>query len=236
MGHRILSFALLLGIANLTARPSWACGFGEAPGDCGGTPETEAKYLLQRVVKAIQADKPKALAEFAHGEDGFRTVDTYIFCVGPDGVMSAHPSAALQGQDVHDLHDKTGNYFIAEMLKQAKPDQVSQIRYLFPRPGGTEAVAKTTYYTRAGDQVCGVGVYDGDEATTAAITAQARLAQLRQRLNAGMPANLAGDWTAFLQALDQDNDAKTAAFAKVREQVHAAEAVLATEENVTGNR
>lgn len=236
MGHRVFAFALLLGIANLTAGPALACGFGEAPGDCGGAPETDAKYMLQRVVKAVQADKPKALATFARGEDGFRTVDTYVFCVGPDGVMSAHPNPALQGQDVHDLHDKTGNYFVAEMLKQAKPNQISEIRYLFPRPGGTEAVAKTTYYTRADEQVCGVGVYDGDEATAAAITAQAHLAQLRQRLSAGMPATLTTDWAAFLQALDEENNAKTVAFAKVREQVHAAEAVLATEEKTSGSR
>ena len=234
MRHRIFAFTVLLGLATLPAAPAHACGFGEAPGDCGGSSEGEAKYMLQRVAKALQADKPKALATFASGEDGFRTVDTYVFCVGPDGVMSAHPSASLQGQDVHELHDKTGNYFIAEMMKQAKPGQISQIRYLFPRPGGTEAIAKTTYYTRAGDQVCGVGFYDGDEATAAAITSQAHLAQLRQRLNAGMPTSLNADWTAFLQALDEDNTAKTAAFAKVREQVHAAEAVLATE-GVSGN-
>lgn len=236
MGSRVFAFVLLLGAIHLAAGPARACGFGEAPGDCGGTPQDEAKYVLQRVVKAIQADRPKALATFARGEDGFRTVDTYVFCVGPDGVMSAHPNAALQGQNVHELHDKTGNYFIAEMMKQAKPGQVSEIRYLFPRPGGTEAVAKTTYYTRASDQVCGVGVYDGDEATVAAITAQARLAQLRQRLNAGMPAGLGADWKAFLQALDEDSTAKTTAFAKVREQVHAAEAVLATEESASGSR
>ena len=234
MKSRVFAFVLLLSLATLTTAPARACGFGEAPGDCGGSSEGEAKYMLQRVVKAIQADKPKALATFVNGEDGFRTVDTYVFCVGPDGIMSAHPSAKLQGQDVHDLHDKTGNYFIAEMMKQAKPGSISQIRYLFPRPGGTEAVAKTTYYTRAEDQVCGVGIYDGDEATAAAVTVQAHLAQLRQRLNAGMPTTLNADWTAFLQTLDEENAAKTAAFTKVREQVHAAEAVLATEESASG--
>ena len=235
MRHGILAVALLFGLAPLAALPAWACGFGEAPGGCGDTPEGDAKYILQRVVTAVQADKTKALATFARGEDGFRTVDTYVFCIGSDGIMSAHPSAALQGQDVHDLH-KTGNYFVATMLKMAKPGQLSQIRYLFPRPGGTEAVAKTAYYTRADDQVCGVGVYDGDDATVAAMTSQARLAQLRQRLNAGMPSSLGADWTAFLQALDDDSHAKAAAFAKVREQVHAAEAVLEVEGSLGGNR
>jgi len=73
------------------------------------------------VVAAVESDKAKAMGEFTRGENGFRTVDTYVFCVGANGVMTAHPNPILQGQDVHDLHDETGNYFIATMLKNAKP-------------------------------------------------------------------------------------------------------------------
>lgn len=237
MSARILTVALLLGLGVLHPGGARACGFGEAPGDCGGdTPETEAKYMLGRVVTALKADKAKALEQFRHGENGFRTVDTYVFCVGPDGVISAHPSAALQGQDVHDLHDKTGNYFIKTMMQDAKPGQISVIKYLFPRPGATEAVPKTTYYTRAGDQVCGVGVYDGDDSPAAAMTTQARLLQLRQRLTAAMPASLGADWSAFLQAVDADSTSKAEAFAKVREQVRAAETAFSLDQPPNANR
>lgn len=229
MGHRTVAFALLLGLAALPSHPASACGFGEAPGDCGQTPESEAREMLRRVVAAIQANEAGALQRFARGEGGFRTVDNYVFCVGPDGVMSAHPNPALQGTDVRGLHDSTGNHFIAAMLRDAKPGQVASIRYLFPRPGGTRELAKTTYYTRAGNQMCGVGFYDDAEAAAAPPSPQARLAQLRARLTAGMPASLGADWTAFQQALDEDAAAKAAAFARVREQVHAAEAVLAAD-------
>ena len=225
MRYRTIALALLLGLAAL---PAYACGFGEAPGDCGQTPESEARAMLRRVVAAVQADKARALQEFARGEGGFRTVDSYVFCVGPDGIMTAHPNPALQGTDVRDLHDSTGNRFIATMLQKAQPGRVASIRYLFPHPGGTQEFAKTTYYTRAGDQTCGVGVYDDAEAAAAPPSPQARLAQLRARLSAGMPESLGADWAAFQQALDQDAAAKAAAFARVREQVHAAEAVLAT--------
>lgn len=226
MGCRAVAFALLLGFAALPSHPARACGFGEAPGDCGQTAESDAREMLRRVVAAVQADEARALQQFARGEGGFRTVDNYVFCVGPDGVMSAHPNPALQGTDVRDLHDSTGNHFIATMLRQARPGQVASIRYLFPRPGGTLELAKTTYYTRAGDQMCGVGFYDEAEAAAAPQSPQARLAQLRARLTAGMPASLGADWTAFQQALDGDAAAKAAAFAKAREQVHAAETVL----------
>ncbi len=203
-----------------------ACGFGEAPTGCGGDNESEARYMLQRVVAAIQQDKAGALEKFSRGEAGFRTVESYVFCVGPDGVMTAHPNPALRGQDVHDLHDETGNHFIATMLKTAQPGQVSEIRYLFPRLGATRATPKTTYYTRAGDQVCGVGIYDAEEPASAASSPAARLQQLRQRLTAGMPENLSADWASFQQALDEQAAAEDAAFARAREHLRAAEAAL----------
>ncbi len=220
-------FGALLALGGAAGTPAHACGFGEAPADCSESPENEARYMLNRVVSAVNADKARALREFTNGDAGFRTVDSYVFCVGPDGVMTAHPSAILRGQDVRELHDETGNYFIATMLKTAAAGKVSQIRYLFPRPGSTTATEKTTYYTRAGDQVCGVGVYDGDDAAAPAATPGARLKQLRQRLSAGMPASLGADWTAFQQALDEEDAARNAAFAKARDQLRAVDTVLA---------
>ena len=239
MDCRAVAFALMLGLAALPCQPARACGFGEAPDGCGQTAESEAQEMLRRVVVAIQTNKARALQQFARGDGGFRTVDNYVFCVGPDGVMSAHPNPALQGTDVRDLHDSTGNHFIATMLQQARPGQVASIRYLFARLGSTQELAKTTYYTRAGDQMCGVGFYDDAEATAAPQSPQsqqARLAQLRARLTAEMPASLGTDWTAFQQVLDEDNAARAAALARVREQVHAAEAVLATDGVLAASR
>lgn len=231
MGYRTVAFVFLLGLAAVIAPPAHACGFGEAPGDCGETPESVARDMLRRVVAALQTDESHALEEFTHGEAGFRTIDNYVFCVDGSGIMSAHPNPALQGTDVRDLHDSKGNHFIARMMETAKPGQVSSIRYLFPRPGGTREYPKTTYYTRAGNQVCGVGVYDGSEnaGTDAPLTPRARLTQLRNRLTAGMPANLQGDWATFQRELDETEAAKAAAFAKVREQVNAAQTVIATD-------
>ena len=228
---RHLGTALLV-IASLSAMPAAACGFGEAPSSCGGSDEDGARLMLKRVVAAINADELKALDQFTRGQAGFRTVDTYVFCVGPTGIMTAHPNPVLQGQDVRDLHDNTGNHFIATMLSTAKPGQVQEIHYLFPRPGSTRALPKTTYYTRAGDQVCGVGVYDGGEDTAAAASPQARLVELEHRLDAAIPDNLRPDWRAFLEAMEVRDGAQAAAFAKVRENIHAAEAALGTEPSV----
>jgi hypothetical protein len=208
--------------------PANACGFGEAPVDCGVSAEDQAKYMLTRVVTAVKENKAQALSEFSQGEAGFRSIDSYVFCVGPTGIMTAHPSPMLRGQDVHDLHDETGNYFIATMLKTAEADKVKQVRYLFPRLGSTTATAKTTFYTRAGDQVCAVGVYDPDDTSAAPVSLDARLTQLRQRLTAGMPAGLSADWTEFQHGLDEEKATENATFAKAREQLHAADAMLAS--------
>ncbi len=220
-----LGTALLLAV--LAATPALACGFGEAPSSCGGSDEEGARTMLKRVVAAISTDEPKALEAFGKGQAGFRTVDTYVFCVGPTGVMTAHPNPVLQGQDVRDLHDTNGTHFIATMMDTAKAGEVSEIHYLFPRPGSTRALPKTTYYTRAGDQVCGVGVYDGSEdAAGPAASPQVRLVELEHRIDAAMPDSLRSDWRAFLEAMEARDGAQAAAFAKAGEDIRAAEAAL----------
>lgn len=222
-----LPIALLLTLTPLMAS---ACGDGEAGLTCddnGTAVEDGAKWMLKRVVTAVEADSARALDAFTHGTGGFRTADSYVFCVGPDGVMSAHPNPILYGQNVHDLHDSTGNYFIRAMMQQAIPGKVSVIRYLFPKPGGTVPLPKTTYYTRAGDQVCAVGVYDGDETLSASVTSpQDRVAQLRRKLDGEIPASVRPDWGAFLDALNAETSEKEAAMAQARERLKAVEIAL----------
>ncbi|MCJ2068404.1 cache domain-containing protein [Methylobacterium sp. J-030] len=215
--------------AGVLPQSALACGDSEAGLSCddsGSGAEMGAKWMLSRASKAIVADKAKALGAFTKGTDGFRTADSYVFCVGPDGVMSAHPNPILQGHDVLGLHDKTGNYFIKTMTETAKPGQVSVIRYLFPKPGSTIEEPKTTYYTKADDQMCAVGVYDTDVAAPAVATPDGRVARLRQKLDGEIPASAKADWSAFLEALNAQGDAKAAALAEARRDLAAAAAVL----------
>ena len=117
----------------------------------------EAKAMLDKAVAALKADKAGALAKFTKGEGGFKDRDLYPFCGGPDGNFTAHPT--LVGKSLKDLKDKTGKPLGEEIYKTAKEGKVSEVSYMWPRPGTTDPVAKVSYVTKVGDQVCAVGYY-----------------------------------------------------------------------------
>jgi signal transduction histidine kinase len=117
----------------------------------------EAKAMLEKAAAALKADKAAALAKFTKGEGGFKDRDLYPFCGGPDGNFTAHPT--LVGKSLKDLKDKAGKPLGEEMYKVAKEGQVSEVAYMWPRPGTTEPVQKVSYVTKVGDQVCAVGYY-----------------------------------------------------------------------------
>ena len=42
-------------------------------------------------------------------------------------------------------------------MRTATEGKVSKITYLWPRPGSDKPVEKTSFFTKVGDQICGVG-------------------------------------------------------------------------------
>jgi signal transduction histidine kinase len=130
-------------------------GSAYAAGEFGTA--TEAKAMLEKAVVAVKANKADALGKFAKGEDGFKDRDLYPFCGGTDGNFTAHPS--LVGKSMKDLKDKAGTAMGAEMYKVATEGSLSEVSYMWPRPGTTDPVQKVSYVTKIGDQVCAVGYY-----------------------------------------------------------------------------
>jgi signal transduction histidine kinase len=94
---------------------------------------------------------------FNKGEGGFKDRDLYPFCGGPDGMVTAHPK--LMGKSLKDLKDKTGKAIGEEMYKVAQAGKISEVSYMWPRPGSEALVQKVSLVTKAGDQVCAVGYY-----------------------------------------------------------------------------
>jgi hypothetical protein len=121
--------------------------------------------MLLKAVAAVKVDKTKALDMFDKGEGGFLDRDLYPFCGNAsDGkiLAVANPAAIPNiGKDVRTLKDATGkaygkNFFAAGQ----KPEgQISDVGYMFARPGDPKPLAKVSFVTKVGDLFCGLDYY-----------------------------------------------------------------------------
>jgi hypothetical protein len=122
-----------------------------------GTRE-EAKAMLDRAVAVLKADKSRALDIFTNGSGGFIDRDLYVFCGGPDGMLTAHPY--FMGVNLREFKDKTDRAAGEEMYAVAKEGEFSEVTYKWVQPGGgDEHVEKVSFVTMVDDQICGVGYY-----------------------------------------------------------------------------
>ena len=132
-----------------TSVPVPAAEFGSAD---------EAKAMLEKAVAAVKEDKAKALDLFNKGEGGFKDRDLYVFCANAsDGVLTAHPTN--KGKQLRDIEGKHGAPLGETIMQSATEGSIKETTYWWPRPGSEKPLEKTTYYTKAGDQICGVGYY-----------------------------------------------------------------------------
>lgn len=155
-----LALGLIAAGAAFPIRTAQACG-GELPLSCID-PRDAALGLLKRAVVAVRRDKQQALRWFSEQSHDFRTVELYVFCIGPDHRIDAHPDEKLRGVDATQLVDVDGRRFGLEMVEKASEDTISSITYKWPKLGSTRPLVKQSFYTRVTDEVCGVGTYDED--------------------------------------------------------------------------
>ena len=119
----------------------------------------EARAMLEKAVAAIKKDKARALDMFNKGEGGFKDRDLYVFCANAsDGIMTAHPYG-YKGKHLQEILGKKGKPFGQEIMEKATEGETKEVSYWWSRPDSDEQVEKTTYYTKVGDQICGVGYY-----------------------------------------------------------------------------
>jgi signal transduction histidine kinase len=120
----------------------------------------EARAMLDKVLVAVKADKGKAIDLFNKGESGFKDRDLQPFCFEADtGRLVAATSATLLGKDIRSLKDKSGKEFGKELFASAVEGRVSEVSYLFPRPGTDDPVPKVSFVTGVGGLGCGVGYH-----------------------------------------------------------------------------
>jgi cytochrome c len=79
----------------------------------------------------------------------WRSGDYYVFVVGPDNRIICHPNAQLIGKMQSDIVDVNGMR-VGDALGAAAASAAGHgwVDYVWPRPGTTTPVAKSTYVTR----------------------------------------------------------------------------------------
>ena len=69
----------------------------------------------------------------------------------------SHPY--LKGEHLQDIKGKKGYPYGQEMMQKVSEGTIAEVHYWWPRPGMDKPLLKTTFYTKVGDQICGVGYY-----------------------------------------------------------------------------
>lgn len=146
--------AMLAGISILAAgfltTSALAADYGTA---------AEARAMLDVAVIEMQADPAAAIVKFNDPDGTFRDRDLYVFCATvADGIIVAHTK--IIGTDLRTLKDVNGKPFGAEMLDGAREGEVTEVRYMWPRPQGGDPVQKNSYVIKLDAHICGVGHYE----------------------------------------------------------------------------
>jgi cytochrome c len=75
--------------------------------------------------------------------------DYYIFVINADGRLACHPNAQLIGRPSHEIVDANGlNVGDALVAAASGPEGHGWVEYVWPRPGQTAPVPKSSYATR----------------------------------------------------------------------------------------
>jgi Cache domain len=149
--------ALMIAAASVAVLAFSPAAFAQQP----GADADQAKAMLIKAIAAVKADKTKALDMFNKGEGGFLDRDIFPFCFNmSDGKLIATQTKQVLGSDVRTFKDATGRVFGPEVFGAAKENQISEVSYMFPRPGpDTKPVQKVSFVSAVGDLGCGVGYY-----------------------------------------------------------------------------
>ncbi|MFV8834677.1 methyl-accepting chemotaxis protein [Aquisalimonas sp. APHAB1-3] len=93
--------------------------------------------------------------------------EEYLWVHNRDNIMQMHPvSPELEGEDLSELDDGTGNLFVERMTREVlgSDDGRSRIAYMWPRPGEEESIEKVSeaHYFEPWGYVIASGVYMAD--------------------------------------------------------------------------
>jgi cytochrome c len=86
----------------------------------------------------------------------------YVFALTMDNVVLAHPyEKSLKRMNLSTVKDSVGTYFFARFKEVAENPGSGWVKYTWAKPGGSEAVPKTSFIKRVPgeDMYIGSGYY-----------------------------------------------------------------------------
>ena len=129
--------------------------------DARGTP-AEARAMLTKAVAYYKANgRLRAFAEFNRNRSPFSDRDLYVFCIGPDKKLVANGGyREYLGQSADRLRDSDGKPIDGAMWDTAMKKGQGELHYNWLNPVTKLIEPKVSYFTKVGQDVCGVGSYD----------------------------------------------------------------------------
>ncbi|HNS77055.1 MAG TPA: cache domain-containing protein [Syntrophorhabdus sp.] len=127
----------------------------------------EKAFVVDVVDEAADLIKKKGKQAFAQIRDplgDFNYLTTYVFVIDSKGMDLVNPVfPGFEGQNVLDLKDSEGKYFIKDMIRALESTDTVWIEYMWPKPRHAVPTKKSTYVRKVlyGEEVfyVGSGVY-----------------------------------------------------------------------------
>ena len=125
-----------------------------------GTAEEAQELLNQAVQHYEEVGREQALQDFNDPQGEFVDRDLYVFCVGPDDMMTAHGgNPDLIGMDVTTLQDAEGQEIGNRIIEIGRTEGEGTLEYKFENPMTGEVEDKATFIQSVGEEICAVGYY-----------------------------------------------------------------------------
>jgi len=126
-----------------------------------GTPE-QAQAMLQKAIAHYgMVGRTQALADFNAKKAPFADRDLYVFCIGPDRTLVADGGfPEYVGRSADEIKDVDGNSIGKAGWDVATTKGGGEVRYNWFNPVLLLLEPKISFFTRAGNDVCGVGAYN----------------------------------------------------------------------------
>ena len=112
-------------------------------------PKIDKSFIVEEVNDVIALIKKvdiSALDTIRAKAGEFIFLDTYVFIKDIKGIELVNPAfPELEGQNLYDLQDSNGKYFIREELEILKTNDDCWMDYMWPKPGETTPSQKWVY-------------------------------------------------------------------------------------------